>query len=193
MKPLRPLDTPLTGLQLIEASAGTGKTFAITTLAVRGVIERELDVGRILIVTFTNAATAELRRRLRERLHRALETYGDVDAAGNDEELLALITTRTAQGHAAADRQRLRQALDGFDEAAIFTIHGFCQRVLREFAFESGAAFDAELIGDPRPLLADAVNNRRTWLRDFEHEEITIPTDLYEVLLAYQFSRRPSA
>ncbi|MBL9093365.1 MAG: hypothetical protein JNL96_19265 [Planctomycetaceae bacterium] len=47
--------------------------------------------------------------------------------------------------------------------------------------------------GDIYPLLADAVNNRRTWLRDFEHEEITIPTDLYEVLLAYQFSRRPSA
>jgi len=47
--------------------------------------------------------------------------------------------------------------------------------------------------GEIYPLLADAVNNRRTWLRDFEHEEITIPTDLYEVLLAYQFSRRPSA
>ena len=47
--------------------------------------------------------------------------------------------------------------------------------------------------GEIYPLLADAVNNRRTWLRDFEHEEVTIPTDLYEVLLAYQFSRRPSA
>lgn len=159
MNPLRPLETPLQGLQLIEASAGTGKTFAITTLALRGVIEAELDIARILIVTFTNAATAELRRRLRERLHRALATYADASAAGHDDDLRALVAGRVAAGHADADRRRLRGALDGFDEASIFTIHGFCQRALREFAFESGAAFDAELIGDPRPLLTDAVRD----------------------------------
>ncbi|MBX3026202.1 UvrD-helicase domain-containing protein [bacterium] len=157
MTPLDPLSVPLAGLQLIEASAGTGKTFAITTLAVRAVLER-IDIGRILIVTFTNAATAELRRRLRERLHLAHRLYEN-PATPADDDLRALVEQRSAAGHADGDRRRLRAALDGFDEAAIFTIHGFCQRALREFAFESGAPFDAELIGDPRPLLADAVRD----------------------------------
>ena len=159
MRELRPLEVPLQGRQLIEASAGTGKTFAITTLALRAVVEREIDIARILIVTFTNAATAELRRRLRERLHRALAAYADAAAARDDEDLRAFVAARSAAGHADSDRRRLRLALDGFDEAAIFTIHGFCQRALREFAFESGAAFDAEMIGDPFPLLVDAVRD----------------------------------
>ncbi|MFN8640831.1 MAG: UvrD-helicase domain-containing protein [Candidatus Binatia bacterium] len=150
MTPLRALDVPLAGLQLIEASAGTGKTFAITTLALRGVVEAGLDVGQILVVTFTNAATAELRRRLRARLRRALDAYADPAAAGDDDDVRALVRRRADAGQSAADARRLRQALDGFDEAAIFTIHGFCQRMLRELAFESGATFDAELVGDRR-------------------------------------------
>ena len=150
MRELDPLTAPLSGLQLIEASAGTGKTFAITTLAVRGVLAG-FDIGRILVVTFTNAATSELRRRLRERLSVAFETYGAPDHPEADDDLRELVRRRIGEGQGDADRRRLRAALDGFDEAAIFTIHGFCQRALREFAFESGAAFDAELIGDPRP------------------------------------------
>ncbi len=158
MKALDPLTTPLAGLQLIEASAGTGKTFAITTLALRGVLA-DIDISRILIVTFTNAATAELRRRLRERLVLALETYADPGHPAADDDLRELVRRRIADGQRDADRRRVRAALDGFDEASIFTIHGFCQRALREFAFESGSAFDVELIGDPRPLLADAVRD----------------------------------
>lgn len=158
MTPLDPLSVPLAGLQLIEASAGTGKTFAITTLAVRAVLNG-IDVSRILVVTFTNAATAELRRRLRERLHLAAATFADPTHPAADDDLRQLVRQRLAAGDAAGDQRRLRAALDGFDEAAIFTIHGFCQRALREFAFESGASFDAELIGDPRPLLADVVRD----------------------------------
>ena len=158
MRPLEPLNAELAGLQLIEASAGTGKTFAITTLALRGVLAG-FEISRILIVTFTNAATAELRRRLRERLRLAVETYAAPDHSEADDDLRALVRRRLGEGQGEADRRHLRAALDGFDEAAIFTIHGFCQRALREFAFESGAAFDAELIGDPRPLLADAVRD----------------------------------
>jgi exodeoxyribonuclease V beta subunit len=159
VKALQPLDVPLTGVQLIEASAGAGKTFAITTLALRGIVEQELAPSRILVVTFTNAATAELRGRLRDRLHRAWQALADPGAVPHDPDLTTYACRRIDQGQAAADRTRLRAALDGFDEAAVFTIHGFCQRTLRELAFESGAAFDTELLGDPRPLLLEAVHD----------------------------------
>lgn len=159
MTPLQPLDVALTGVQLIEASAGSGKTFAITTLVLRAIVEQGLEPSRILVVTFTNAATAELRGRLRERLQRAWLALAAPDAAAGDPDLAAYVRRRSDLGQAAADRQRLRAALDGFDEAAVFTIHGFCQRVLRELAFESGAAFDVDLLGDPRPLVLEAVQD----------------------------------
>jgi hypothetical protein len=146
-----------------------GKTFAITTLALRGVLAG-IDIGRILIVTFTNAATAELRRRLRERLSLALETYGAPIIRRRRRPARAG-AARIAEGQ--GDRSpRLRAALDGFDEAAIFTIHGFCQRALREFAFESGAAFDAELIGDP------AAAARRRGARRLERPPVRRPGQL---------------
>jgi len=157
--PLDPLHVDLRGVHLVEASAGTGKTHAITTLVVRAVLEAEIEVGRILVVTFTNAATAELRERVRRRLHAAYQALDDPSACA-DAELGALLAARPPDRR-AADRQRVLAALYGFDDAAIFTIHGFCQRVLQEFAFESGVRFDAELLGDVRPLFADVVRDYR--------------------------------
>ncbi|MGD9764514.1 MAG: UvrD-helicase domain-containing protein [Candidatus Binatia bacterium] len=165
MTPLDALTIPLRGVQLVEASAGSGKTHAISTLFVRALLERCLEVSAMLVVTFTNAATFELRARIRGRLHRALAACagGEGGPAGPDADMAVLIASRRAEGRAEADARRLTGALHGFDEAAIFTIHGFCQRVLHEFAFESGVGFDTDLLGDDRLLLADAV--RDAWAR----------------------------
>jgi exodeoxyribonuclease V beta subunit len=158
MRSLDSLTVALDGLQLIEANAGTGKTFTITTLVLRLLLERHLDISQVCVVTYTNAATAELRRKLRERLRIALSGIRR-EPAGLDPLLRTYVDQRAAIGNPAADARRLEAALYGFDEAAIFTIHGFCQRVLQEHAFESGTRFDAELLGDDRLLLADIVND----------------------------------
>ncbi len=142
------LDLPLHGVQLIEASAGTGKTFTLATLVTRLVVERGLRIGQILAVTFTEAATQELRKRIRERLQLTLAL---LDAAPTDDDKPEARLTHALldahRGHSGEGddmlRRRLRQAVLEIDLAAIFTIHGFCARVLREHALESGQGFDA--------------------------------------------------
>ena len=139
--------SPFTGRSLIEASAGTGKTWTLTALYARLLLERQLSVGQILVVTYTTAATAELRERIRARLAELLALYEGGES--RDEFLVEL--HRRHPGEAA--RRRLLLAVHGFDEAAIFTIHGFCQRALQDSAFEAGGDFDAELTQDDRELL----------------------------------------
>jgi exodeoxyribonuclease V beta subunit len=160
--PLDPLTVPLRGTNLIEASAGTGKTHAITNLYVRLLVELRLSVGQILVVTYTDAATAELRARVRRRVHEALATFKA--GGGADEFLDRLVRQRQEQGVVAEDCAHLLVALHGFDEAAIFTIHGFCQRMLGDNAFESGVAFDTELITNESPLVTEVVQD--FWVRE---------------------------
>ncbi len=151
-RPLDPMAVPLEGLTLIEASAGTGKTYTIANLVLRLVVERGLTVDEILVVTFTEAATAELQDRVRRRLRSALDAAG---GRGSDAEVSELL------GRMGQDTvlRRLETALADFDEAAISTIHGFCRRMLQENAFESGVPFDIELETDQgllhEELLAD--------------------------------------
>jgi len=147
MRALDPLTLPLTGVRLVEASAGSGKTYALTTLYLRLLLERGLEVPEVLVVTYTNAATAELRDRVRRRLLEALAVAEG--GATTDATLSALLA---AVGEAGAACGRLADAMTRLDEAAIFTIHGFCQRVLQEHAFESGALYGAELLADERAL-----------------------------------------
>ncbi len=141
---LDPLQVPLSGVQLIEASAGTGKTYTIATLYLRLLIESALEVDRILVVTFTNAATEELRGRVRGRIREALAALagGTSPPAGSP-----LSTLLSRGGNPGRLCERLHDALIRLDESAVFTIHGFCQRMLQENAFESGALFEAELLG----------------------------------------------
>jgi exodeoxyribonuclease V beta subunit len=156
MTPFDLLHTPLRGTNLIEAAAGTGKTYAIEGLFLRLVLEKELPVEQILVVTFTRAATAELRDRIYRRLARAR----DILAGGSreDEDLRQQLAGCASVPLAKLGRL-LGQALMDFDRAAIFTIHGFCQRVLYENAFETGSAFDAELIQDQTPILVEVVED----------------------------------
>ncbi|WP_058361263.1 exodeoxyribonuclease V subunit beta [Xanthomonas translucens] len=184
------LSLPLHGVRLIEASAGTGKTFTLATLFTRLVVERGLRIGQILAVTFTEAATQELRRRIRERLALAatlVPTAASVGAASAATEIPgdllpteiaedpsrlkpllqdapdAALTRAILAAHLAASdetpaalRRRLQQAVEEIDLGAIFTIHGFCARVLREHALESGQTFAApELLANDRDLLGE--------------------------------------
>ncbi|MCW3479992.1 exodeoxyribonuclease V subunit beta [Neisseriaceae bacterium JH1-16] len=157
--PFSPLDVPLTGVNLVEASAGTGKTWNIAALFVRLLLEAQpgeaqpASVEQILVVTYTKAATAELRARLRARLAEALAAL-DADEVGDAYLVELLAPYREDDELRGTARARLTAALTGFDAASIYTIHGFCQRVLTDAAFESGQPFDAELVADDEaPLL----------------------------------------
>ncbi len=168
-----PSDLPLGrgGTTFIEASAGTGKTHALTTLVARLVVEEGQQLDRILVVTFTRAATAELRDRIRRTLGAALDTL-KVRAAGADlrsresdpqaVELLARWERAGGVGPAEAAR-RLEAAMHDIDRAGVYTIHGFCQRVLADLAFECGFPFGFEVSGGDDAMVAGAV--RDFWRR----------------------------
>ena len=143
-----PFDVVLDGISLVEAGAGTGKTWTITALVLRLLLEQQLEIGQILVVTYTRAATGELRGRIRNRLMQALVAF---EAGTTDDENLQALLARHAPAQAAA---RLRLAIESFDEAAIFTIHSFCQRALTETAFAAGQPFERELLADQQDLLA---------------------------------------
>lgn len=156
-----PLNTSLLGISLIEASAGTGKTYHITTLFLRLLLEphpqlqRYLRVDEILVVTFTEAATEELRDRIRRRLREALIAF---QQAGSEDKILTQLVQKY-NDQATEAIFLLENALRGFDEAAIFTIHSFCRQMLGNNAFESGALFDTELVSDQTPLLREIVED----------------------------------
>lgn len=144
MHPLNPLTLKLHGQILIEASAGTGKTYTIALLFLRLLLEKGLSVDKILVVTFTKAATEELRGRIRQRIRDALDV---LEGQGPDDPLLQeLLNTACKDIPTEKAAILLGDALTRMDEAAIYTIHGFCQRMLQEHAFESGAPFAMEFI-----------------------------------------------
>lgn len=168
---LDPLAIDLTGTSLIEASAGTGKTYTIATLFLRLLLERELSVGEILVLTYTRAATSELRNRIRRRIADAL-CAAETDDFESDLVLRNLLggdhSGTALQSARASAIRRLGTALADFDEAAILTIHGFCQRVLQENAFESRSSFDVELLVDQDALISEIVADY--WARSLEGE-----------------------
>ncbi len=162
MERLDPLYAPLNGLNLIEASAGTGKTYTLATLYLRLVMEAAIPVNRILVVTYTNAATKELRDRIRERLGQIRWAFQRGRAEEDDEFSLRMLDALPDRDLAI---RRLNNAVRGFDEAAIFTIHGFCQRALGDCAFASGLSFETELLADTSDLLREIVED--FWRREF--------------------------
>ena len=148
------LNSPLEGTNLIEASAGTGKTYAIAGLFLRLLLEKNLSVNEILVVTFTVPATEELKDRIRIKLREAIEAFKG--SRISDSFLIDLVRKHTNPKFAL---QSLGEALRSFDQAAIFTIHGFCRRVLHENAFESGSLFDTELVTDQESLKREIVDD----------------------------------
>ena len=154
------------GATLIEASAGTGKTYTVAALFLRLILENGLEVGQILVTTFTIPATAELRERIRGQLLAARSALEG--GATKDEFLVAMV--EQFRGEAETMCNRLTQALHGFDEAAIYTIHGFCQRILQDSAFESGSLFDQEFVTDEARLFREVAEDY--WRRKFYDCEV---------------------
>ncbi len=154
------LNSPLEGKNLIEASAGTGKTYAITGLLLRLILERKLTAKEILVVTFTEAATEELKDRIRTMLRNALAAFL---TGVSDNEFLNSLVKKTDDHRNAF--MRLNEAVREFDEACIYTIHGFCKKMLHENAYESGNLFDTELVSNQDKLKREIVED--FWRRDF--------------------------
>lgn len=142
------LSSPLEGTTLIEASAGTGKTYTLTAVLVRLVAEHGLPIDRILVVTFTEAATAELKEKIRAALWCACR---EIEGIRSGDRFFAEFAAGIREPEIAV--ARLRQAIASFDLAVICTIHGFCRRLLHDNAFESGSLFEIELEGEQKEVL----------------------------------------
>ena len=161
------LSLPLKGTRLIEASAGTGKTYTIANLYLRHILAGR-QPREILVVTFTNAATEELRGRIRRRLFEALQVLAHSQQT-SDEFLqqLSQIWSKLDSEDRQLQLRHLQLALRSMDEAAIFTIHGFCQRALSEYALNSGQAFESTLLSDDSELWNAALKD---WWRRQSYE-----------------------
>ncbi|WP_241968008.1 exodeoxyribonuclease V subunit beta [Pseudidiomarina marina] len=151
---LQPLTFPLEGSRLIEASAGTGKTYTIAALYLRLVLGHECQrcytPDEILVVTFTDAATEELRNRIRANLSEAAAYFrGDIDVRDG---FLQALKAAYAVDELAGYARLLDLAAQAMDEAAVHTIHGWCNRMLREHAFASGSLFTQQLNTDTQAL-----------------------------------------
>lgn len=207
------LDTPALTLPLgdarttfIEASAGTGKTHALTTLVARLVVEEDWALDHILVVTFTRAATAELRDRIRRTLTATRDALKACDPTASDEPVSGgreddpptgtgdhpqareLLGAWNGRMDFSTATRRLEAALHDVDRAHVYTIHGFCQHVLADLAFESGFPFGFEVSGDDGETIAAAVRDcwrRRlypasVWLMRHAFENNFLPDKLAE-------------
>ena len=185
MAPLDPLHLPPQGIRLIEASAGTGKTWTLAALYLRLVLghggQPPQLPAQILVVTFTRAATAELRERIRERLATAAAAFRGQHEA--DDFLQRLIADYPDTDERAAAARQLDLAAQWMDEAAIYTIHGWSQRMLAQHAFEGSDAVDE--VADENARLAEAV--RDYWRRFYA------PLDEAEAICIAAHWRSPQA
>ena len=154
------MNAPLEGINLIEASAGTGKTYTIEGLFLRLILENRLLVDQILVVTFTKAATEELRDRIRVKLVQAENAFRS--GVSNDDLLTNLLKSQVDRT-AAIDL--IHAALVEFDKAPIFTIHGFCARILYEHAFETANLFDTELVTEQSEWVREVAED--FWRKNF--------------------------
>jgi exodeoxyribonuclease V beta subunit len=163
-----PLTVPLSpGITLVEASAGTGKTFAITRLVLRLLLEgdRPLALREIAVVTFTEKGTNELITRLRAVLRLARDLCSDAPPPPDEipQDLVDFLRPQRTEAGA-----RIAAALASIDQLSVSTIHGFCRRILTEFALEAGVHFDLEFVENDTANLTRAAHDwaRRTLVTD---------------------------
>ncbi len=162
MKIFHPTQTPLSGTNLIEASAGTGKTYMMTWLFLRLVLEAYIPANQILVVTFTKAATEELKERIRNKLLQAKSAF--LKGSCDDTLIDAMVKKHHNPDLAV---HIIQDTLIDFDHVPIFTIHGFCQRILHENAFETLNLFDTELVANPFNLTLEVVDD--FWRQNVYH------------------------
>jgi len=162
-----PLDQ---GRVLIEAAAGSGKTYTIQFIFLRLLLERDdLRPAGILVVTFTEAATEELKDRIRDILRQASRRLGNIalGAAVGEDDLGRVLNRALARPglNLPRLRERLHGVLAAFDELVITTIHGFCNRILNDYAFECGRRGGLELVRENRSFLKQVAEDY--WRRTF--------------------------
>jgi len=155
------------GMTLLQASAGTGKTFTIAALTTRYVAEGVLPIDRLLVITFTRMATGELRERVRERLVRAYDGLVDFleGAAGHEDDELVQLLARGPEGEVVRRRDRLGKAVADFDAATIETTHGFCLQVLYGLGTAGDVDREVTLVEDVSDLMEEVVDD--LYLRKF--------------------------
>ncbi|AJK45594.1 exodeoxyribonuclease V subunit beta [Burkholderia plantarii] len=175
----------LDGVNQIEASAGTGKTWNICALYVRLLLEHDLEADQILVVTFTKAATAELHERIRARLAQLAHVLDTGDDGGDPFVAKLFETTLGAQGGIDVEvaGKRIRRALRKFDQAAIHTIHAFCQRALQEAPFAAAMPFAFEMEADDASL-------RFELAADFWYSRVEPVAAAYPAFAAWLVERR---
>lgn len=153
MIPLNVFDVDFNGFNLVEASAGTGKTYNITSFYIRALTELNVSPSEILVLTFTEDATAELKQRIRLRIQECISAL-EGEKFENDTFLKDFISTASPY-----DLKRLQKALFSFDEAVISTIHGFCQKLLREFSLDLNVQADFEILNDTSEIIQENVDS----------------------------------
>ena len=178
MENLNAQTIPLYGKHLIEASAGTGKTYNITRLYLRLLLERQLPVENILVMTFTKDATEELRGRIEGFIRQAINNWPTLI---KEDDFFIEIAQKVDKNKATV---LLKKALLFLDEASIYTIHGFCKRVLSEHAFTSGLPFNAQMEVDSQELVTESCQD---YYRVLGQESID------EFLLLAQFWPNPQS
>ena len=168
---------PLFGTNLIEASAGTGKTYSVALMVVRFVLEQNLLINEILLVTFTNAAVRELQDRVRLFLKEA--NHFALDGECSDVNIQLLVEKSFEKNGVEETQQKLSKALLLMDEAMIVTIHSFCQKILSEFSFETGQNTQIELAQNQDALLLKLVNEY--WRKTMPSLDVTFLSALEDL------------
>ena len=168
------------GIRLLEASAGTGKTFALAHLTLRLITEAAYSFEALLVVTYTEAAAEELRSRIGQRLQQALvgleQMENETPPQAPDPVMAAWLEQCTVSSDRRTRIRRLLVALEQLDRADIATIHGFCRRSLRRLALDNGAAIEPQLESDAAALQAEVVQH--LW----QQELLTLPDDQFQGL-----------
>lgn len=188
-QPFNPISTPLSAVSLIEASAGTGKTHSIVSLYIRLLLQagennfsQALEVDQILVVTYTEMATQELKQRIRERIYQTKQALIQYQQHQNKtlledqflQELLPYIKDIDLAVY------RLTLAERNLDISAVSTIHSFCRRVLMQYAFNSGVHFNMELVSDESELIQRLANE--LWRENFYHQPLSVANFIFKKL-----------
>lgn len=156
MKDFDVLMAPLSGVHLVEANAGTGKTWNIEALVIRLLIEKRLEPGAVLVVTFTDAAAQELRERILERINQVYEALNTPEYSGAD---VFLQACKVKYGSNESVLDHLETCKSRFDEASIYTIHSFCKQVLTDFRFEAGLETEMQILPDSRVIQQEVIKD----------------------------------
>jgi len=184
--PIKNFDSETVSLvetNVIEASAGTGKTYSIAILTLRLIVEKEIPIQEILMVTFTKAAVAELETRIRDFVQLAYQV--SIGKPIGDETISKLVKNSIDLIGEAETQRRLKEAILFLDETSILTIHSFCQKILSEYAFETSQIFGSEALSpmELSTIIVDQVNE--FW----RNEIIVLYKEILKVLIPTYLTR----